>query len=450
MAKASDLTIGKPLGLMVRFSIPLLISNVLQLMFTIVDSAIIGRILGVEAFAAIGVTAAPHWLILSTVLGVSHGFGTLIAQRFGAKDMDRMRRGFITAAYLSAIFSIAIAVFGVISTGPLMHMLNTPDEIINGSVIYLRWILGAMPLTMAYNLFAMTLYALGDSKSPLRGMAIAFVLNIIFDLVLVFPFGIAGVALASILAQFAAFVYCFIALRKIGVFVNCSYKWDLPSTKPLLCLALPLGFRNAVIEVGGLVVQRYVNEYGTEFVAGIAVARRMYALIMIAGGAIEASISTFVAQNFGAKQLDRVKKGVRDGMRLALAVSIVIMLFSLFFGRPIMGLLIEGDPKQVGAVLDYGGRQLMLMALGLPVLYMLFLYRAALQGIGNTFIPFLSGVAELIMRLFSVLFLTKLWGEWGVYLSETLGWPAAVLLLVIAYYIVYKQKKKGSISWVKG
>lgn len=442
MAKTKDMTEGKPISLMIRFSIPLLISNVLQLMFTIADSAIVGRILGVGAFASIGVTAAPHWLILSTIFGLSHGFSTLFAQRFGAKDMDGVRRAFVTAAYLAAIFSIVIGVAGVVTAAPLLRLLYTPDYIIGGSIIYLSWLMGALPLTMAYNLLAMTLYSLGDSKSPLKAMVVATFVNIGFNLMLIFPFGIAGVAFASIIAQAAALVYCIVVLRRMGVLKNCGYKWDLPSVRPLLRLAVPLGFRNAVIEIGGLVVQRYVNEYGTEFVAGIAAARRMYALIMIAGGAIEASIVTFVAQNFGAGRFDRVKRGVRDGMRLALAASIVVMAFTLPFGRDIMGLMIEGDPVQVEAVLDYGQRQLLLMTLGLPLLYMLFLYRAALQGIGNTFIPFLSGVAELIMRLFAVLVLTRLWGEWGIYLSETLGWPAAAILLVIAYYVVYNKKVK--------
>jgi len=442
VAKTKDMTEGKPISLMIRFSIPLLISNVLQLMFTIADSAIVGRILGVGAFASIGVTAAPHWLILSTIFGLSHGFSTLFAQRFGAKDMDGVRRAFVTAAYLAAIFSIVIGVAGVVTAAPLLRLLYTPDYIIGGSIIYLSWLMGALPLTMAYNLLAMTLYSLGDSKSPLKAMVVATFVNIGFNLMLIFPFGIAGVAFASIIAQAAALVYCIVVLRRMGVLKNCGYKWDLPSVRPLLRLAVPLGFRNAVIEIGGLVVQRYVNEYGTEFVAGIAAARRMYALIMIAGGAIEASIVTFVAQNFGAGRFDRVKRGVRDGMRLALAASIVVMAFTLPFGRDIMGLMIEGDPVQVEAVLDYGQRQLLLMTLGLPLLYMLFLYRAALQGIGNTFIPFLSGVAELIMRLFAVLVLTRLWGEWGIYLSETLGWPAAAILLVIAYYVVYNKKVK--------
>jgi Na+-driven multidrug efflux pump len=292
-----------------------------------------------------------------------------------------------------------------------------------------------------YNFLAMILFALGDSKTPLRAMIVATVVNISFDLILIIPFGIAGVAAASLLAQATAMMFCIYALRKTGVFRGIRIKFDRGSAWPLLRLALPLGFRNAVIEVGGLLVQRYVNLYGTEFVAGVAAAKRMYSLLMIAGGAIEGAIGTFVAQNFGAKELGRVKEGVKDGLKLALGSAVVIMAFTLPLGRQILNLLIEGDPNQVSAVLDVGVRQLLLMTLGLPFLYLLFLYRAALQGLGNTFIPMISGFIELILRIASVIVLTHIIGDWGVLLSDPIAWPFATALLIISYFIVFKKIK---------
>ena len=273
-------------------------------------------------------------------------------------------------------------------------------------------------------------------------MIIATAVNIAFDLILIIPFEIAGVAAASLIAQAAAMVYCFRALIKTGVFQGCGYRFDKGSAWPLLRLALPLGFRNSVIEIGGLLVQRYVNIYGVEFVAGVAAAKRMYSLLLLAGGALEVSISTFVAQNFGAKQFDRVKQGLRDGLKLALISVAVIMALVLPFGRQILWLLIEGDPAQVSAVLDVGVRQLNLMTIALPFLYLLFIYRAALQGLGNTVMPMISGFIELAFRVFSVMVLTRFIGDWGVLLSDPLGWPLAALLLVISYFIVYRRIKK--------
>jgi putative MATE family efflux protein len=427
---------------MINFSIPLLISNALQLLFAVVDSAIVGRMLGVSAFASLMAIASPFWLVLSLVIGFNQGFSTLFAQRFGAKNMEGLRKALVTAVYLTMLLGITIGISGLLGVRGLLQILHTPAELIDGSVTYLSWIWAGMPLITGYNLCAMTLFALGDSKTPLRAMIIATIVNIALDFALVIPFGIAGVAAASLIAQGTAMIYCIIVLRKTGLFQGAGIKFDKPSAWPLLRLALPLGFRNAVIEVGGLVVQRYVNNYGTEFVAGIGAAKRMYSLLMIAGGAIEASIGTFVAQNFGAGQVERIKQGMKDGLKLALFASAVIMAIAFPFGRHILWLLIDGDAAQINEVLDVGTKQLFLMTAGLPFLYLLFMYRAALQGLGNTFIPMLSGFVELGLRIVSVVVLTRFLGDLGVMLSDPIAWPFALILLFTSYLIVFRKTCK--------
>ena len=434
-----DMTDGKPIRLMIHFSLPLLLSNSLQLLYTVADSAIVGRMLGVNAFASVGATASPHWLVLSAVIGMSYGFGTVFAQRFGSKDMDGVRRAFVTAACLAAALSAFIGALGALGCGAALRLLHTPPELMDGAVIYLSWLLGGMPIAFAYNLLSAMLYALGDSRTPLRAMAVSSVLNIVLDLVFIIPLGIAGVGLATLLAQAAASVYCFFALRKTGVLNGCGFRWDTASAAALLRLGLPLGFRNVVVEIGGLAVQRYVNGYGAEFVAGVAAAKRMYSLLMIAGGAFEATVAVFVAQNFGAGRYDRVKRGVSNGLWLMLASAAVIMAVVLPFGRFILGLLIEGEPTQVAAVLDVGTRQLNVLALGLPALYLLLLYRSALQGAGNTLIPMLSGFLELLLRVSSVLLLTPFLGKRGIFLSDPAAWAGACVLLFISYMIVYRK-----------
>ena len=446
MSKTVDMTEGKPLGLMIRYSVPLLLSNALQMLFVVADSAIIGRILGVNAFAAIGATGSPHWLVFSMVLGINVGFGTLIAQRFGAKDMGGLCRAFTTALYLAVAIGIVLGIGGVLGAGPLLKVLATPSAIFDGAVTYLSWLWAGKPLVVVYNLLAMTLFSLGDSKTPLYAMIVATAVNIAFNLILIFPFEIAGVAAASLIAQFSGIMYCSAALRKTGLLSKKDMRFDRTSVKPLLRLALPLGLRNAVIEVGGLIMQRYVNEFGTEFVAGIAAARRMYSFLMIGGGAIEASVGTFVAQNFGAKQWGRIKLGVKNGLIMAAVSAILIMAISFLFGRGILSLLIDGDPEQVSAVLDVGVRQLNLMTAGLPLLYLLFLYRATLQGLGNTIIPMLSGFAELAARIISVVLLTSVLGVWGIHLADPLGWPFAAVLVIVSYFVVFRKIQKEVIS----
>lgn len=432
---------GKPLRLMIRFSIPLLLANALQMFYSLADSAIVGRMLGVNAFAAVGATGSTFWLVLSTVLGVTQGFGTVFAQRFGAKDTEGLRRTFVSSVYLTAALGLLIGLAGVFGSRGLLILLNTPPELLDGATTCLRVLIGGMPVFFASNLMGAALRALGDSKTPLLAMIFASVLNIVLDLALVKPFGIAGIASATLLAQGSACAYCLRALVKTGLLKGCGRKPDAGSAKELLRLGLPMGMRNAVIETGGLIVQRYTNGYGPEFVAGVAAAKRMYSLLVIAAGAFEAAVATFVAQNFGAGRNDRVKQGVSTGLRLMLVSSVIISGFTLLFGRFILSLMIEGDPEQVKAVLDVGVRQLNVLSLGMPVLYLLFLYRSALQGIGRPLIPMLSGFAELFARVASALFITPVWGEWGVLLSDTAGWFPAVAMLLMAYRFNMKKTR---------
>ncbi|MCL2703532.1 MAG: MATE family efflux transporter [Defluviitaleaceae bacterium] len=433
------MTKGRPMRLMINFATPLLFANVLQLMFTIADSAVVGRMLGVDAFASVGATASANWLALAAVIGLTQGFGTVFAQRFGAGDTDGLRKAFTAAVYLTAAFGVLLGIGGAFGAAPMLSLLGTPDQLMRGAVLYLSILLGGIVITFAYNMLGATLRALGDSVTPFKAMVIGMVLNIALSIALCIPFGIAGVAAATLLSQTAACAYCVFTLRKTGLMKGCDKNLDIPSARALLRLGLPLFFRNAVIEVGGLAVQWYVNRYGVEFVAGIAAAKRMYSLLLIIAGALETSVATFAAQNFGAENISRVKQGVVCGMRLMFGSSLVIMAITLIFGRFILGLLITGDPGRLNAVLDVGTQQLTVMALGLPILSLLFLYRSALQGIGNTVIPMLSGFLELVSRISSVIFITPLWGEWGVYLSDISGWTAAALLLTVSYYYFARQ-----------
>jgi Na+-driven multidrug efflux pump len=365
---------------------------------------------------------------------MDQGFGVVFAQRFGAKDKEGLGLAFASAACLMAAFGIAIGILAVPGSNFLLRMLRTPTELLDGSVVYLSWLLGGMTVTAFYHLLTSMLLALGDSKTPTRSLFFVSILNIILSFALVSPFGIAGPAIAVLLAQLAGIAYCSWVLYKTGILAGGSLKWDSASAEELLRLGLPLGLRDSTVGVGGLIVQRYINNFGVEFVAGIAIAKRMYSLLFIAGSALEPAAGIFAAQNLGAGEYERIKQGVSAGVKLMLASSAVTMAFALLFGRFILGLLFEGEAYQISAVLDIGMLQLTILTLGLPVVYMLFLYRATLEGLGKSFISMLSGFAELLARIAAVLLLTPIAGEWGILLSDPLGWISAVVLLMIAYY----------------
>lgn len=443
--QTKNMTEGKPVRLMVSFALPLMLANILQVMYNVVDSAIIGRLLGVSAAASAGAAGVLFWMALSSVFGLTHGFGILFAQRFGAGDNDSLRKSFKTSIVLSVIFSIILALTGIFLSRPTLRMLGTPPELIDNAVIYLQVFFIGAPIIFFYNLFGGMLRAMGDSKTPLHAMVLATVLNIVLDFVLIIPFGIAGISAATLIAQFTAAVYCFIVLKRTGFLAGESFRFDTDTAKELLRLGLPLSIRNAVIEVGSLIVQRYINGYGVEFIAGIAVSRRMYSLLLVAGGAVEAAVATFVAQNFGAKQFDRVRRGVKDGLLMMMISIFSVITITIPFARSIIGLFFDGDPAQVVAVIDVGATQLTIVSTLLPIMGVLFLYRSALQGIGNTLIPMISGILEMLTRIIMVIFMTPFWNEWAIYLSDPAGWIFAVILLTVSYTIFSRKLPASTI-----
>lgn len=444
MSKILDMTEGHPLRLLAKFSVPLLLTNILQLLYTIVDSMVVGRLLGVNAFASVGASLSLYWLVFYAILGFTQGFSVLFAQRFGAKDFCGMRKAFAMAIILSTVIGAVFGCTGILLCKPVLLLINTPVDILDDAIVYLRFLFGGIIITFAYNLAGSMLRALGDAKTPLHAMVFSTLLNLALDILLVafIPLGVAGVAIATVIAQFVACGFCVIQLynTQTARMTRQDFRWDTGTAKELLRLGAPHGFSSCFIEVGGLVVQYAINEYGTNFIAGIAAAKRFYSLLLVYGGAVEASIATFVAQNYGAKLYSRVKHGVTVARRMMLISAFVIMVFVLVFGRTLLGLLIAGEQGQIDAVLDIGQRQLAVMTLGMPVLCMLFLYRSSLQGIGNSLMPMLSGFLELFMRIASVLLLPFMLGIWGVYLADAIGWIAAALQLFIAYIMVFKRK----------
>jgi len=447
MANTLDMTRGRPTGLLVKFAVPLLLSNILQVLYTLADSVVVGRLLGVNAFAAVGASWFTYWLLLSTILGITQGFGTLFAQRFGAKDLPGLRRAFGTAFLLAAVGGAALSAGGAALSGPALRWLQTPSDIVEDTAIYLRILTGGMWIAFAYNLLGAMLRGLGDSKTPLQAMIIASLMNIVLDVVLVavIPLGVAGVGIATLLSQAAACLYCLRKLRRVpeAKLSRADFTWDTASAKALLRLGAPLGFRNCVISVGGLAVQYAMNGYDTVFVAGITASRRLNDLLWIIGSALDGALATFVAQNYGARQLARIRSGVTIGRNMMLAAAAAILALALVFGRALLGLFFSGEAELVSVVLDVAQRQLLVTTLGVPVLYMLFLYRSALQGLGNAVIPMLSGFLELGLRVVCVLLLSPLLGEWSVYLADAAGWVAAAPLLYIAYRIVFKKQVRA-------
>lgn len=439
-----DMTRGRPLPLMASFAVPLMAGNVCQLLYSVADSAVVGRVLGVQAFAAVGAASFYSWLVMDIVLGFSQGFGVVLAQRFGGKDSSALRRTAAMLVLLGLLLALVLTGASRALIGPVLRLTGIPEDIRLQSHTYLWWLLAGVPAMVAYNLAASMLRALGNSRAPLTAVIVSCVSNVGLNLLFsaVFGWGVAGVALATAAAQTMSFLCCLVVLCRVPELRLCrrDFRIDTAAIRQLLRLGVPPALRNAVTSLGGLFVQRQINRYGTLFVAGVTASYKYFDLMNIVSGGLEGAVATFSAQNYGAGDLGRVRSGVRTSAAVGLASSVVTGLVIILLRRWLIGLLVTGSAADMAAILESGSQSLLAMALFLPALYLLFVYRAGIQGMGNAWIPTLSGFTELAVRVAAVLTLPAVIGVWGVHLAMPLGWAAAWVLLNLSYCAVYRSR----------
>ena len=437
-SKVQDMTSGSPARLIMLFAIPLMLGNIFQQLYTMVDTIVVGQIVGVQALAALGAVEWVMWLVLGVASGMTQGFSILIAQYYGAREIKDLKKALAHSYILTAILAAAVLVVSQAGAYGLLRFLNTPENIIGMSMSYLRVVFCGIPMIAAYNIFASALRAMGNSKTPLTAMILAAIINVVLDILFVaqFHMGVAGAAAATVIAQSFSAVYCFLVLRKINIvkLEKSHFSKDVILDKKLLKLGTPIVFQNVIIAVGGLVVQYVVNGYGFLFVAGFTATNKLYGLLEMAAISYGYAIVTYVGQNLGAKRPDRIKKGVRASAVIAAITSAVISVVMILWGKTILFLFISGDPKQTQQVLEIAYRYLFIMACFLWILYFLYVYRSALQGLGDTVIPMMSGVAEFVMRVGVALLLPMAMGENGIFYAEITAWTGAAVLLAVNYY----------------
>lgn len=437
-ANIKSMTEGKPLKLIFSFALPLMIGNVFQQLYTVVDTMVVGQVLGVNALAALGASDWLNWMMLGIIQGFAQGFSILMAQEFGAGNIRRLKKVVGNAIILAVVSAVILLVSGELMVLPVLRLLQTPAAIIDQSLLYLRIMFAGIPVVMAYNLFASVLRALGDGKTPLHAMIVAAMINIALDLVFVmlFGWGIAGAAAATVIAQFSSGVYCYAHIRRIEILDLCreDYAFEKDLDKKLILLGLPMAFQNAIISVGGMIVQSVVNGFGVIFIAGFTATNKLYGVLEVAATSYGYAMITYVGQNLGAGYWDRIKKGMQAAVGIALVTSAVIAACMLVFGHQILGCFISGGPEEVEKTMDIAYHYLAIMSIFLPILYILHVVRSALQGMGDTVLPMVSGVAEFVMRTGTAVFLPLLIGEEGIFYAEILAWAGADVILVISYF----------------
>ncbi len=435
---SKDLTQGSPMRLIISFSIPLILGNIFQQLYSMADTIIVGRTIGVEALAAVGATSSLVFFIIGFAQGMTSGFAVITSQRFGAKDSVGVRKSFLISALLSFIITILLTIFGLLILKPMLILMQTPEDILTQAISYVKVLYIGAFTTIIFNLLSNTIRALGDSKTPLIFLVIASILNIGLDLflILVMKMGIAGAAWATIVSQFISGILCLILM---------IFKY--PQLKPLprdlgsinfdfvmlhLKMGLPMALQFTFITFGFMVVQVALNRLGTNAIAAFTAANKIDNISIQVLASFGIAIATYVAQNYGARNLERITQGLRSAIKISLTTSVLMGATVIFCGKWIISIFVGSNHPEV---IDFANTYILTNCSMYFILSLLFIYRNALQGLGKSLVPTITSFVELGMRIFAAFILSIPLGFAGVALSNPIAWIGAVIPLISAYYI---------------
>ena len=435
-----DMTRGKPVNLLLRFALPLMLSSLLQQMYTLCDSFIVGRLLGTTAFTATASASNVNWFPLNILMGAIHGFGVALAQCFGAKDREEFHRFFAGSITLGLGLGLLFSMAGVIFAEPFLLLLNTPAELMDHTLRYLRVLWIGFSVTAVLNLFTSALLAMGDSRTPLIALAISSVVNILLDIAFIawLNWGVEGAALATVIAQAAAAYRSFRGLQREGNSLpgKAHFRIRRDIAKELLRLGFPRMLCNGVTTSGELIVQAAVNSWGVAFVTGLTASHRYLNLLNVVNYGLEGAVATYVGQNWGAGEKERIQRGTRSAVSLGLGTAVVIGAAVFLLSESMIRFFV---PDGAADTLTFGIEALKVQALFLPALYLLCEYRAAIQGMGNSVIPMYSGFLELAMRIATTLLLPLLIGQKALYFTDAAAWAITMAMLMFSYFALRRK-----------
>lgn len=439
MERTLNMTRGKPLSLLFAFALPLMFGNIFQQLYTVVDTAIVGKGVGLDALAALGAVDWLNWMLLGIVQGFTQGFCVRMSQKFGAGDHEGLKRMIGQSAMLCGIIALVITALAQLLLPVFLMLLRVKPVLQDMAELYSRIIMAGLPVVMFFNFCSGTLRAVGDSKTPLYAMIAASVTNIALDCLTVFvlDWGIAGAAVATVAAQCLSGTICAVKIWKTPQLHFHRRHLDLQRhiSGDLLRIGSPVAAKNMIIALGGMVIQSIVNGFSLGFIAGFTATNKLYGLLEIAAISYGYAITTYVGQNYGAGNYGRIRQGMRSATGLSLVTSIVIAAAMLIFGRQITMLFISTeDPGLAQEAGNIAYIYLCCMAVSLPVLYMLYVYQSALQGVGKTVSSMLSGILEFVLRVSLAICVAVTGFEMGIFGAEVSAWYGAAVFLMISYF----------------
>lgn len=431
-----EMTSGSPVKLILSFAVPLLLGMLFQQFYSMVDTIIVGKSLGVDQLAGVGSTGAINFMIIGFCNGVCSGFAIPIAQSFGAKDYKRLRKFVANAAWLSIAFAAVMTVVVCVLCRQILFWMDTPENIFEYAYSYIFIIFLGIPATYLYNLLSGIIRSLGDSRTPVIFLVISAMLNIIFDLlaILVLHMGVAGAAWATVLSQLISGILCFLYMRKqydILRFEKDEIKFEGRQAIILCNMGIPMGLQYSITAIGSVILQTSVNSLGKLYVTSVTAAQKLAILFWCPYDALGTTMATYAGQNVGAGKLERIGPGVKTAVKIGLVYSIFLFVVLNLFSSKLLLLFVNADStdviKNAGTYILFGSSAYFLLSL-------VNIIRFSIQGLGFSQFAILAGLFEMIARTIAAFGLVPFIGYYGVCLADPLAWIFADCFLIPAFF----------------
>lgn len=433
---AKDLTVGSPMKLILGFAFPMFLGLLFQQFYSLVDTMIVGKYLGVDPFAGVGSTGSLNFIVIGFCMGLCSGFSVPISQSFGAKDFPLLRKMVTNSVWLCTFFSVVITTLMLVFCRPVLTLMNTPENIFEYAYIYIFIIFAGIPCTILYNMTAAILRALGDSKSPIIFLAISSVINIGLDLLLiiVFRMGVEGAALATVVSQGVSGVISIIYIKKkfdILAMEKGDWKLERHLAGKLTGVGIPMGLQYSITGIGSVILQTAVNGLGSIYVASMTAGSKINIFLACPFDALGQTMAPYAGQNIGARKLDRVGKGLRAACIIGFIVSgLMVIVVKLFGGQLTMLFLDEKDP----VIMQNSTQFLIIVSAFYCLLTLVNTVRFTIQGMGFSSLAIIAGVMEMIARGIAGMLLVPVFGYLGACYSSPLAWLFADAFLIPAFF----------------
>jgi putative MATE family efflux protein len=449
------MTSGGPLRHILLFMLPILLGSLFQRFYNVADAIVVGQAMGSAELAAIGATGPATFFLLSIAMGLTHAFSIVTAQYFGAKNERMVKTTLVSGIYITAACSLLFTATGLLAARPLLTLLNTPAEILENSVLYLRICIAGTAFQLSYNGAASVLRAVGDSKTPLYFLIFSCILNVAIDLlfVLCFGMGLAGVAYATVFSQFlAAFLSAFYIFSRYRIFrlARTDFRPDRSSLAHVLKIGLPLGLQSLLVSVADMAIVSVVNSFGTNVLAAYTAYKRIQEFAMLSYNAIAQATSVFAGQNLGARQPARIREGFKKIALVNIAIALLIVLGIFLSKDSLLRIFISPSDPQIEQIAAIAVEMLRIYAPFYPVLCMILLYNNVLRGMGEVSIPLFSSLLELAVKIGLSFGLAALYGATGLWFAAPLSWVVAMIPSLWLYHSGRWQRRAAAFAKGEG